>query len=50
VQETAWYALVALAFSASRPRAVYLRAKTWIDRAAGAVIGLLGMRLILEAR
>jgi threonine/homoserine/homoserine lactone efflux protein len=50
VQETAWYALVALAFSASRPRAVYLRAKTWIDRAAGAVIGLLGLRLILEAR
>lgn len=49
-QETAWYALVALAFSASRPRAVYLRAKTWIDRAAGAVIGLLGLRLIFEAR
>ena len=50
VQETGWYALVALAFSASRPRAVYLHAKTWIDRAAGAVIGLLGLRLILEAR
>ncbi|MEJ0011533.1 MAG: LysE family transporter [Bauldia sp.] len=50
VQESAWYALVALAFSASRPRAVYLHAKTWIDRTAGAVIGLLGLRLILEAR
>jgi threonine/homoserine/homoserine lactone efflux protein len=50
VQESAWYALVALAFSASRPRAIYLRAKTWIDRAAGAVIGLLGVRLILESR
>lgn len=50
VQESGWYALVALAFSSSRPRALYLRAKTWIDRAAGAVIGLLGLRLILEAR
>jgi threonine/homoserine/homoserine lactone efflux protein len=49
-QETFWYALVALAFSSSRPRAFYLRAKTWIDRAAGAVIGLLGVRLIFEAR
>ncbi len=42
--------LVALAFSSARPRAVYLRAKTWIDRAAGAVIGALGLRLIWEAR
>lgn len=50
VQETGWYALVALAFSSARPRGLYLRAKVWIDRAAGAVIGLLGIRLILEAR
>ena len=50
VQETAWYAFVALAFSSSRPRALYLRAKLWIDRAAGFVIGALGIRLILEAR
>jgi threonine/homoserine/homoserine lactone efflux protein len=50
VQETAWYALVALAFSSARPRALYLRAQTWIDRAAGTVIGLLGIRLIVEAR
>jgi threonine/homoserine/homoserine lactone efflux protein len=50
VQETAWYALVALAFSSSRPRALYLGAKSWIDRAAGAVIGVLGIRLLLEAR
>jgi threonine/homoserine/homoserine lactone efflux protein len=49
VQESAWYALVALAFSAAHPRAVYLRAKKWIDRAAGAVIGVLGVRLIWEA-
>ena len=50
VQETGWYALVALAFSSSRPRALYLGAKVWIDRFAGAVIGALGIRLILEAR
>lgn len=50
VQETAWYALVALAVSSSRPRALYLGAKSWIDRAAGAVIGVLGIRLLLEAR
>ncbi|WEK49283.1 MAG: LysE family transporter [Candidatus Kaistia colombiensis] len=50
IQETAWYALVAFAFSSARPRAVYLGAKTWIDRFAGAVIGALGIRLILEAR
>jgi threonine/homoserine/homoserine lactone efflux protein len=50
VQETTWYAVVALAFSSSRPRALYLRAKLWIDRAAGIVIGALGVRLILEAR
>ncbi|MCX5496745.1 LysE family transporter [Kaistia dalseonensis] len=50
LQETAWYALVAFAFSSPRPRAFYLRAKVWIDRAAGAVIGVLGLRLIWEAR
>jgi len=50
VQETSWYAIVALAFSSSRPRALYLRAKLWIDRAAGLVIGALGVRLILDAR
>jgi len=50
VQETAWYAIVALAFSSSRPRALYLRAKVWIDRVAGLIIGALGVRLILDAR
>jgi threonine/homoserine/homoserine lactone efflux protein len=46
--ETVWYAAVALLFSAERPRAAYLRAKLWIDRLAGAVMGLLGLRLIAE--
>lgn len=49
LQETSWYALVALAFSSSRPRAVYLGAKLWIDRIAAALIGVLGVRLIYEA-
>lgn len=47
--EAGWYALVALAFSAGRPRAAYLRSKAWIDRTAGAVMGMLGVRLIADA-
>ena len=47
--EAGWYTIVALAFSAARPRALYLGAKLWIDRVAGGVVGLLGSRLILEA-
>lgn len=46
LQETAWYALVALAFSAGRPRAAYVRSKVWVDRVAGAAIGLLGVKLV----
>ena len=49
LQETAWYGLVAVAFSSSRPRAVYLGAKLWIDRVAAALIGVLGVRLVYEA-
>lgn len=47
--ETAWYAIVALAFSASHPRALYLRAKLWIDRLAGGVMTALGLRLLFDA-
>jgi len=47
--EAGWYTIVALAFSASGPRAVYLGAKLWIDRCAGGVMGLLGGKLIIEA-
>jgi threonine/homoserine/homoserine lactone efflux protein len=46
--ETGWYAAVALLFSAERPRAAYLRSKRWLDRLAGAVMSLLGLRLIAE--
>lgn len=47
--EAGWYTIVAYTFSASRPRAVYLRAKRLIDRAAGAVIGLLGAKVVYNA-
>jgi threonine/homoserine/homoserine lactone efflux protein len=48
--ETGWYTLVALALSAERPRQVYLRFKPVVDRAAGAVVVALGLKLIVSAR
>jgi threonine/homoserine/homoserine lactone efflux protein len=47
--EAGWYALVALVFSAGRPRRLYLSVKRWVDRLAGAVVGMLGLRLMIEA-
>lgn len=49
VVEAGWYAFVAMAFSAKGMRSAYLGSKIWIDRAAGAVMGLLGARLIFES-
>lgn len=46
--EAGWYAIVALAFSARHPRRLYLAAKSWIDRTAGAVMAGLGLRLIVS--
>ena len=46
--EIGWYTIVAVTFSSERPRAAYLRGKRWIDRAAGAVMGALGLRLVVE--
>jgi threonine/homoserine/homoserine lactone efflux protein len=46
--EASWYAFVAVAMSSATPRAIYLRAQKWIDRAAGCVLGALGLRLIFE--
>jgi threonine/homoserine/homoserine lactone efflux protein len=48
--EAGWYAIVALALSASALRAAYFRSKAWIDRAAGTVMALLGIKLIVGAR
>jgi len=44
--EAGWYSIVALALSSPAPAAAYLRWKRWIDRAAGGVMGLLGVKLI----
>jgi threonine/homoserine/homoserine lactone efflux protein len=48
--EAGWYALVALALSADRPRDAYLRYKAWVDRVAGGVMVALGLKLISSAR
>ncbi len=47
--EAGWYAVVAVALSSQAPRAVYLGAKKWIDRLAGAVMIGLGLRLVTTA-
>jgi threonine/homoserine/homoserine lactone efflux protein len=49
IVETGWYAFVALVLSSRTPRLAYLRAKGMIDRTAGCVLGLLGLRLIFES-
>jgi len=50
VLETSWYALVAVVLSAEKPRKAYLRFKSLIDRIAGGVILLLGLKLASSAR
>ena len=47
--ESAWYALVALFFSSSGPQRAYLSCKSWVDRAAGAVMFGLGLKLVTSA-
>jgi threonine/homoserine/homoserine lactone efflux protein len=47
--ETGWYTTVAIAFSMERPRLAYVSSRRWIDRSAGAVLGWLGLRLILKS-
>jgi threonine/homoserine/homoserine lactone efflux protein len=49
VVESGWYALVAVALSAERPRAAYLRGKKWADRVAGAALMALGLKLSASA-
>ena len=50
VNESGWYATVALLFSSRPAQAAYRRAKRWIDRATGTVMMIFGLRLILSAR
>ncbi len=44
--EAGWYSIVALALSAESSRAVYLRSKLYVDRIAGGIMGILGIRLV----
>jgi threonine/homoserine/homoserine lactone efflux protein len=45
--ETLWYIVVARLFSMSHPRALYLRAKVWIDRAFGTLLALFGLKIAM---
>jgi len=47
--EAGWYGLVAVVLSSARPRGLYLRAKSTIDRLAGGVMVLLGLKLVTSA-
>ncbi|WP_199087439.1 LysE family transporter [Bosea sp. ASV33] len=47
--EFGWYTVVAVGFSSRTPRAAYLRSKIWIDRTAGAVVGALGTKLMVDS-
>lgn len=47
--EAAWYSIVALALSSERPRRAYLRYKASVDRMAGGVMVLLGLKLVLSS-
>lgn len=47
--EFTWYTVVAVGFSSRAPKAAYLRSKVWIDRAAGAVVGALGLKLMTDS-
>lgn len=44
-----WYTLVSLVLSAEKPRTQYLRYKTVFDRAAGSIMGLLGMKILVSS-
>ena len=43
--ETLWYLIVARIFSLPRPRALYARAKAWIDRLFGTLIAGFGLKI-----
>lgn len=48
VNEFAWYAAVTFLFSAGPARGLYGRAKLWLDRIMGGVLGALGLKLVLD--
>jgi len=46
--EAGWYSLVAVVLSSAGPRVAYLRFKAWVDRAAGGIMIVLGLKLVLS--
>ncbi|SKA33709.1 Threonine/homoserine/homoserine lactone efflux protein [Enhydrobacter aerosaccus] len=48
--EFTWYALITLLFSGGPARAIYRRAKVWLDRIMGGALAVLGLRLALLSR
>lgn len=50
VNEFWWYSLVAVVFSTGPTRRFFYRWKVWINRVAGTVLALLGIRLALLVR
>ncbi|WOZ79564.1 MULTISPECIES: LysE family translocator [Kosakonia] len=49
VIDAGWYSLVALLLSAEKPRRVYLRIKTAVDRTSATVLSILGIKLIYSS-
>jgi threonine/homoserine/homoserine lactone efflux protein len=50
VQASLWYGFVALALSTDAARRAYAHAGRWLDRAPGAVMLALGLKLIWDVR
>jgi threonine/homoserine/homoserine lactone efflux protein len=50
VNEAGWYATVSVLLSAPRSRSAFLRFKAALDRAMAGALGLIGARLIADAR
>jgi threonine/homoserine/homoserine lactone efflux protein len=48
--EAGWYSLVAFVLSSKTPKQIYLNLKQVLDRLASGVIGVLGLKLIYDAR
>ncbi|MFY7914699.1 MAG: LysE family translocator [Rubrivivax sp.] len=47
--EATWYSFVAFLLSSAGPQQAYLSCKAWVDRAAGAVMFGLGLKLLTSA-
>ncbi len=50
VVEAGWYSIVALLFSAEKPRSRYLASKALLDRMAATVMGALGLKILSDVR